>query len=248
MSYKQYYERNKERIKARAKAYYAANKEKCAEKMKEYAAANRQKLNAYKTAWARAKKSSQPPKPLAEPATHKTCTKCALTKSIAEFYKCSGRKAHNAICKACNNAAAREWSKANRDLCNQRSRKHHKDARVRNPDRVRQLHREAKSRWWENNPERARAMYAAQARKRFAAKVRAIPKWTDLEAVAAIYLDAQKQSAQTGIKHHVDHIVPLISPLVCGLHVEHNLRVVPADFNWSKNNRWWPDMPEPLAP
>jgi 5-methylcytosine-specific restriction endonuclease McrA len=49
------------------------------------------------------------------------------------------------------------------------------------------------------------------------------------------------------VKHEVDHIVPLKSPLVCGLHVEHNLQVIPATQNRRKHNRVWPDMPAPAA-
>ena len=48
----------------------------------------------------------------------------------------------------------------------------------------------------------------------------------------------------TGVKWEVDHIVPLASRIVCGLHAETNLRVVPKLVNRIKGNRFWPDMPE----
>ena len=70
-----------------------------------------------------------------------------------------------------------------------------------------------------------------------------MPAWANRELIAEKYRMARKVSNQTGIKHHVDHIVPMISQFVCGLHVEHNLQVVPAAYNVSKKNRYWPDMP-----
>jgi hypothetical protein len=47
----------------------------------------------------------------------------------------------------------------------------------------------------------------------------------------------------TSIDWQIDHIVPLVSKLVCGLHVAANIAVIPAKMNQSKGNRYWPDMP-----
>lgn len=46
-----------------------------------------------------------------------------------------------------------------------------------------------------------------------------------------------------GFQWHVDHIVPLTSQIVCGLHSHTNIRVIPGAENISKNNRIWEDMP-----
>jgi len=76
----------------------------------------------------------------------------------------------------------------------------------------------------------------------------ATPAWIDRKAVAARFVEAQYRTAKTGLLYSVDHIVPLRHPLVCGLHVQGNLRVIPLDENTRKSNLTWPDMPgEQLA-
>jgi hypothetical protein len=107
--------------------------------------------------------------------------------------------------------------------------------RVKNPDRVNGFRRKWASR---NVP----SVNANTARRR-ASKLQATPLWADREAIARLYAEAQKRTTETGIEHHVDHIVPLRSAIVCGLHCEANLQVLPGPTNVAKSNRYWPDMP-----
>lgn len=53
-----------------------------------------------------------------------------------------------------------------------------------------------------------------------------------------IYDLAQQLGKITGKPWHVDHVVPLKHPKVCGLHTPNNLRVVPAEVNIAKKNRF----------
>lgn len=48
---------------------------------------------------------------------------------------------------------------------------------------------------------------------------------------------AQRREDVTGIKWHIDHIIPLHHPLASGLHNGYNLQVVPAAWNVKKGNR-----------
>src|ERR1700719_52134 len=90
----------------------------------------------------------------------------------------------------------------------------------------------------ENQPRRT-----AGQRKREAKKLNATPAWANESLIVALYLEAKRLTDETGIPHEVDHIVPLVSKLVCGLHVEANLSVITALENLKKLNRYWPDMP-----
>jgi hypothetical protein len=72
----------------------------------------------------------------------------------------------------------------------------------------------------------------------------AMPVWADALLIQQFYdcCTAHNKQMTTGVRWHVDHIVPLQSPLVCGLHTHDNLRVVTGSANLSKSNRYWPDM------
>jgi hypothetical protein len=89
--------------------------------------------------------------------------------------------------------------------------------------------------WRAANPHK---VAAKQARRR-ATLLQATPAWADNLKIDGIYA----ASAQSEIECHVDHIVPLNSKFVCGLHCEANLQILPALENIKKSNRHWPDMP-----
>jgi hypothetical protein len=81
----------------------------------------------------------------------------------------------------------------------------------------------------------------AKAAKRRAAKRQATPRWADFEDIKVIYKQCAERTRLTGIPHAVDHVYPLISDEVCGLHVAANLQILTAFENSSKHNR----MPAP---
>ena len=66
------------------------------------------------------------------------------------------------------------------------------------------------------------------------------PKWLtaiQLAQIQEFYDISEAVSVQTGIKHHVDHIHPLMGSNFNGLHVPWNLRVITAFDNISKKNK-----------
>lgn len=98
-------------------------------------------------------------------------------------------------------------------------------------------HRETirqQNRQWEiNNPWKARAKCA----RRHANKINAVPPWVEMDKITFVY----KKARELGL--HVDHIVPLQSHIVCGLHCWENLQLLSIEENSRKHNKIWPDMP-----
>lgn len=146
-------------------------------------------------------------------------------------------------------SANRAWKEKNRGHVNSLSA----IQRIRNIDAVRAQAREyiarnkekvnkANAEYKKNNPHIA----AAYQTRRRAKKLNATPKWADINKILGLYEYSREIMLRAGIRHEVDHIVPLLSEFVCGLHCEANLQVIPESENRSKSNRFWPDMPDAI--
>jgi len=113
--------------------------------------------------------------------------------------------------------------------------KHTNNWKVANRTHIRAL-----SRGYIQNPI-AKAKRAANEMRRYAKKKNAVPLWFNDSEVKYIYKLARERNLE------VDHIVPLTSNKVCGLHVQDNLRCIPKIMNIKKSNKYWPDMWEYAA-
>ena len=177
----------------------------------------------------------------------KTCKKCQQAKPLSSFSK-NERYADGYVnwCKECHREANAAWYEQNKARSKQRAIEWAKA----NPEAT----KAARKRHNEKNKERRAAKHLEWARanrpkrnavgaRRKAAKLRATPLWADKGEIVRIYAEAMRQQEETGVRKHVDHIVPLQSKIVCGLHVESNLQILDGAENESKRNFRWPDMP-----
>jgi hypothetical protein len=172
----------------------------------------------------------------------KKCKRCLSEKPLTAFRADPRYKdGFGSWCIECHRQRNSEWAKQNRERLSQKA----SDWRASNLELAREVNRNFKNRnkaklqedhaaWSKVNADKRRASTS----KRKAAKLRAVPKWANPKAIAAIYKEAARREG----RWHVDHIVPLQSPLVSGLHCEANLQIIPASDNESKRNFWWPQM------
>jgi 5-methylcytosine-specific restriction endonuclease McrA len=93
--------------------------------------------------------------------------------------------------------------------------------------------------YWSDNA----GMYNANSAKRRSLIKQAIPTWANIDMIQKIYDKCASTTNETGIRHNVDHIVPLQGKNVCGLHCEDNLQILTETANKQKGNKLNPHIP-----
>jgi len=108
---------------------------------------------------------------------------------------------------------------------------------LKNPEKVKEM----KDNYYKNNIEKIKIkkreyyennkhIYISAVALRKARELQATPKWADLEAIKEFYKNKPKG-------YEVDHIYPLTSKIVCGLHVIENLQYLTMTENRKKGNK-----------
>lgn len=164
------------------------------------------------------------------------CSKCTSHKADAEFpRKHKNSDEPDAWCRECRNAACTARRLANKEK--------HEAGQARWRAKYEATHGVSYSKAYR---EKNHAYFVAKARDRFAKQRSATPPWADSEFeqffASEIYDLARVRTAETGIKWEVDHMVPIRSPLVCGLHCSANLQLLTERANRQKRNSHWPGM------
>ncbi len=187
----------------------------------------------------------------------KICAKCQQEKPLHEFgNKVEKEDGKNIYCKPCMQEFRKAWYENNKEKAADASKKwrcNHKE-RVKegqrnlhhaNPERAAAKRRRAYCAGREQYLEYAkrvklenRVFYTQLQRLREAKRSQAFPLWANRKKMNAIYREARRLEQEDGIKRHVDHIVPLVHPLVSGLHCEFNLQILTATENVMKHNKF----------
>lgn len=185
----------------------------------------------------------------------KICTKCNVLKPLTEFHKRKAIKSgYRSECKTCGCKRRKIYHQLNHE----KSLESSKTWKRNNQDRIREYshiyylsHKDEiskKSREYTSKTKDQRRAYRLKhkdkytmykANRRFLEKASSVyNNELNLFIIEECYSLSRLRTDITGIKWHVDHIIPLNGKNVCGLHVGINLQVIPAIENLRKKNKY----------
>lgn len=139
----------------------------------------------------------------------------------------------------------KEWEESNKEHISKRKRQYYQKNKEVIKKRVNEYYYDNKEsikisrkEYRRKNKKEINRKNIVNVRLRQTRKRQAVPPWYEHDSVMTLYDEAQRITEETGVIHHVDHIVPLKSNLVCGLHCIDNLQIIPATENLSKSNKF----------
>ena len=175
-------------------------------------------------------------------STYKMCVTCKKVKCISNFhYKKGGVGNKSTICSECSSINGSKYYKDNKSRVNAKNKRNY----YKNISKYREIIKK----WAFNNRDkrnfnarkrsRLNRPYEneRQARRKAQQKHAKIIFPLDFEKVTNLYKEAHRLTKETGIKHEVDHIIPLFNKIVCGLHVSWNMQILLKSENSKKGNR-----------
>jgi hypothetical protein len=161
-----------------------------------------------------------------------------MTKILTDAQRDAARERQRKYAKANKEKvlkASGEWNKRNKQkMCDAANRYF---AKIKDDPDFRAKKAALTRNWAKNNPEKVAEM---SARKR-SSKLKRMPSWLSNDEKARIrdfYKIARMMSSTFSVDYHVDHIIPLRGKLVSGLHVPWNLRILKAEENMVKSNKF----------
>lgn len=205
-----YYQKNKSWVDKKNKQYAIDNKDEIAEWMKKYNIENRDDISRKKKIGYLENREET----LIKCREYYTANKDDVKKRVKKYADNNKEKV---------SMAQKKYRDANHEIILIKN----KEWREKNKEQIRSDRKIA----YNKNPIPSKV----RAAKRRASKIKATPKWYSYTDVAPIYRTAKAMSAGSDI-WHVDHIIPLTHPLVCGLHCKDNLQIITAEKNLRKNN------------
>lgn len=176
------------------------------------------------------------------------CTSCNKMKQPSEFPSRKDRpKGISSICKCCKKVVDKTRYDLKREeiLAQKRIYMQNNRNKINESQNTRRLlnnemYKERDRAYYQSNLEHHRSRKLNNTAKRRSKKLDAVAPWmtpTEEAKIRSLYKMSRKISESTGVEHHVDHIIPLVSDVVCGLHTIHNLRIVTKLDNLRKGNK-----------
>ena len=219
-----------ERHKARSRAYYQQNKERAKVKQEEYRRAKGVKPMAEAALLRRKVKTEE--ELLAAKEKNRLMCKDYAAKQLG-----FNNHEQRVIGRAINNRAVKLLKKINRlELKALRT----ESLQVKTEEEkklMKAIHRKAfKQRNWE----KYREVKDGERKRRDVQKKLATPVWKDVKKIEAIRRECIRLNKTTDVVYEIDHIDPILHPLICGLHVPENLQILTQEENRLKNNYFKP--------